>query len=276
MQVPAPFEYERATSVDHAISPAGAAGQRGPAGGRRPQPPADDEAPAGHPRVPGRHQRPARRARLHPGRAGPDPHRRHDPPPRAARVRRARRRLPDLPRRRAGHRRPGRPQPGHARRLAVPGRPVGGPLGGVHHARRQLRDPRAAAASGWSSMEEFHRGPYETAVGDGEMLTEIRIPIRAGGSSAYEKVERRAGDWAIVSAGAAVWMDGGTITDARVGPGRGRPQHHRHPGHLRRPPRPGAVRGPLRPGRRHRGRGLPARPPTCGAAPSTSATSPTS
>ncbi|MGH9085697.1 MAG: FAD binding domain-containing protein [Acidimicrobiales bacterium] len=67
------------------------------------------------------------------------------------------------------------------------------------------------------SMEAFHQGPYETAVGDAEILTEIRIPIRAGGSSAYEKVERRAGDWAIVSAGAAVWMDGGTITDARVG-----------------------------------------------------------
>ena len=66
-------------------------------------------------------------------------------------------------------------------------------------------------------MTEFHRGPYETAVGDGEMLTEIRLPIRPGGSSAYEKVERRAGDWAIVSAGAAVWMDGATITDARVG-----------------------------------------------------------
>jgi carbon-monoxide dehydrogenase medium subunit len=67
------------------------------------------------------------------------------------------------------------------------------------------------------NMSEFHRGPYETAVGDGEMLSEIRLPIRPGGSSAYEKVERRAGDWAIVSAGAAVWMDGGTITDARVG-----------------------------------------------------------
>jgi aerobic carbon-monoxide dehydrogenase medium subunit len=67
------------------------------------------------------------------------------------------------------------------------------------------------------SMEEFYRGPYETAVGDAEMLTEVRIPIRPGGSSAYEKVERRAGDWAIVSAGAAVWMDGALITDARVG-----------------------------------------------------------
>ena len=67
------------------------------------------------------------------------------------------------------------------------------------------------------TMEEFHRGPYETAVGDGEMLVEIQIPIRANGSSAYEKVERRAGDWAVVSAGAAVWMDGAVISDARVG-----------------------------------------------------------
>jgi carbon-monoxide dehydrogenase medium subunit len=67
------------------------------------------------------------------------------------------------------------------------------------------------------SMEDFHRGPYETAVGDAEMLTEVRFPVRPGGSSAYEKVERRAGDWAVVSAGAAVWLDGGVIADARVG-----------------------------------------------------------
>jgi len=67
------------------------------------------------------------------------------------------------------------------------------------------------------SMEEFHRGPYETAVGVAEMLTEVRFPVRQGGSSAYEKVERRAGDWAVVSAGAAVWMDHGLIADARVG-----------------------------------------------------------
>jgi aerobic carbon-monoxide dehydrogenase medium subunit len=67
------------------------------------------------------------------------------------------------------------------------------------------------------TMEEFHRGPYETAVGDAEMLIEVRFPVRPNGSSAYEKVERRAGDWAVVSAGAAVWMDGGVISDARVG-----------------------------------------------------------
>src|SRR3954452_24565448 len=67
------------------------------------------------------------------------------------------------------------------------------------------------------SMEEFHRGPYETAVGDAEMLIEVRFPVRPNGSSAYEKVERRAGDWAVVSAGSAVWMADGVIVDARVG-----------------------------------------------------------
>src|SRR3954469_16326372 len=67
------------------------------------------------------------------------------------------------------------------------------------------------------TMEEFYRGPYETAVGEAEILTEVRFPLRPNGSSAYEKVERRAGDWAVVSAGAAVWMDGDVIADARVG-----------------------------------------------------------
>jgi carbon-monoxide dehydrogenase medium subunit len=66
-------------------------------------------------------------------------------------------------------------------------------------------------------MHDFHRGPYETAVADGEMLTEVRIPVKPASSSAYHKVERRAGDWAVVSAGAAVTMNNGTIADGRVG-----------------------------------------------------------
>jgi carbon-monoxide dehydrogenase medium subunit len=76
---------------------------------------------------------------------------------------------------------------------------------------------RGSAGERVVTMAEFYRGPYETAVADNEMLVEVRIPVRAGGSSAYEKVERRAGDWAVVSCGAAVWMDGGVISDARVG-----------------------------------------------------------
>ncbi|MEZ5096006.1 MAG: FAD binding domain-containing protein [Nocardioides sp.] len=67
------------------------------------------------------------------------------------------------------------------------------------------------------TMEEFYRGPYETAVGPAEMLTEIRVPVRPGGSNAYAKVDRRAGDWAVVAAGAALWLADGVIADARVG-----------------------------------------------------------
>jgi carbon-monoxide dehydrogenase medium subunit len=66
------------------------------------------------------------------------------------------------------------------------------------------------------NMRAFHVGPYVTAVGDGEMLTEIRIPVRSGVGSAHEKVERRAGDFAIAAASAAVWIDGGTIADVGV------------------------------------------------------------
>jgi aerobic carbon-monoxide dehydrogenase medium subunit len=64
------------------------------------------------------------------------------------------------------------------------------------------------------AMEDFHAGPYTTAIGDGEILTEIRTPIRSGAGSAHEKVERRAGDWAIAAVAAALWIDGGTIADA--------------------------------------------------------------
>jgi carbon-monoxide dehydrogenase medium subunit len=64
---------------------------------------------------------------------------------------------------------------------------------------------------------ELHVGPYETVVGDAEMITELRVPIRPGGASAYRKVERRAGDWAVAAAGAAVWLDGDTIAEAGIG-----------------------------------------------------------
>jgi carbon-monoxide dehydrogenase medium subunit len=65
-------------------------------------------------------------------------------------------------------------------------------------------------------MDEFHVGPYMTAVSDGEMLTEVRLPLRSGGGSAHEKVERRAGDWAIAAASAAVWVEGGVMADVGI------------------------------------------------------------
>jgi aerobic carbon-monoxide dehydrogenase medium subunit len=63
-------------------------------------------------------------------------------------------------------------------------------------------------------MEDFHVGPFTTAVGAGEMLAEVRLPLRPGAGSAHEKVERRAGDWAIAAASAALWIDGGTVSDS--------------------------------------------------------------
>jgi carbon-monoxide dehydrogenase medium subunit len=67
-------------------------------------------------------------------------------------------------------------------------------------------------------MAEFHRGPYETACEQSELITEVRLPIRARQGSAYEKVERRVGDWAVGAAGAALWMaEDGTIADATIG-----------------------------------------------------------
>jgi carbon-monoxide dehydrogenase medium subunit len=65
-------------------------------------------------------------------------------------------------------------------------------------------------------MAQFYRGPYETEVGPAEMLVEIRLPVVPNASSAYEKVERKAGDWAVAAAGAALALDGGRIAQAGI------------------------------------------------------------
>jgi aerobic carbon-monoxide dehydrogenase medium subunit len=75
---------------------------------------------------------------------------------------------------------------------------------------------RGAGGERVVGMEDFHVGPFTTAVGAGEMLTEIRLPLRSGAGSAHEKVERRAGEWAIAAASAAVWVEGGRIEDVGI------------------------------------------------------------
>ena len=59
---------------------------------------------------------------------------------------------------------------------------------------------------------QFFTGVFQTAVGPGEMLTEIRVPSLGGAGWAYLKFSRRAQDWATVGV-AAVASNGG----ARVG-----------------------------------------------------------
>ena len=67
------------------------------------------------------------------------------------------------------------------------------------------------------ALREFHEGPYETVVQYGEILTEIRYPIRPGAGSAYEKVERRAGDWGVATSGVYVVVSGGVVTECGIG-----------------------------------------------------------
>jgi carbon-monoxide dehydrogenase medium subunit len=63
----------------------------------------------------------------------------------------------------------------------------------------------------------LHDGPYETVVGPAEIVTEVRVPVRPGAGSAYEKVERRVGDWAVAAACAFVTLDGDTVRDVGIG-----------------------------------------------------------
>jgi aerobic carbon-monoxide dehydrogenase medium subunit len=65
-------------------------------------------------------------------------------------------------------------------------------------------------------MREFYRGPYQTAVGEAEMLVEIRVPLKDASGSAYAKVDRRVGDWAVAAAGASVTLSEGKIARAGV------------------------------------------------------------
>ncbi|MGH9126775.1 MAG: FAD binding domain-containing protein [Acidimicrobiales bacterium] len=66
-------------------------------------------------------------------------------------------------------------------------------------------------------FEDFYQGPYETAVGAGEMLIEIRLPVLANSGSAYQKVVRKSGDWAVVAVGAQVAMFGEVVNEVGLG-----------------------------------------------------------
>ena len=77
-------------------------------------------------------------------------------------------------------------------------------------------------------MDEFHIGPYMTAVQPTEMLIEVRFPIHQGFGGAHEKVERRAGDFAIVAASAALSIQGGTDPLGWHRLQRRRPDHDAH------------------------------------------------
>jgi carbon-monoxide dehydrogenase medium subunit len=67
------------------------------------------------------------------------------------------------------------------------------------------------------AADDFFVDLFETAVGDDELLTEVRIPKHTGWGAHHEKFVRIAHQWPIVAVAAAVRVEGGTISEARVG-----------------------------------------------------------
>ena len=65
---------------------------------------------------------------------------------------------------------------------------------------------------------EFFTGVFETALGADEMLVEARVPKLAGSTGwAYLKENRRAQDWATVGVAALVHRDDGKVAGASIG-----------------------------------------------------------
>jgi aerobic carbon-monoxide dehydrogenase medium subunit len=65
--------------------------------------------------------------------------------------------------------------------------------------------------------DDFFVGLFETAIGEDEILTEVRIPKHTGWGAHYEKFVRVAHQWPIVAVAATVRADGGSVAEARVG-----------------------------------------------------------
>ena len=67
-------------------------------------------------------------------------------------------------------------------------------------------------------VDDFFHGLFMTALADGEILTEIRIPspgAQSGG--AYLKLERKVGDYAVAGAAVQLTLDDGKVTQAGIG-----------------------------------------------------------
>jgi carbon-monoxide dehydrogenase medium subunit len=66
------------------------------------------------------------------------------------------------------------------------------------------------------AASDFFVDLFTTAVGEDEILTEVRVPKFTGWGAHYEKFTRVAQQWSIVAVAAMVRTDGGAIAEARV------------------------------------------------------------
>jgi carbon-monoxide dehydrogenase medium subunit len=67
------------------------------------------------------------------------------------------------------------------------------------------------------AASEFFVDYFTTALREGELLVEVRVPKHTGWGAHYEKLNRTAQAWSIVAVAAAVRIVGGSIAEARVG-----------------------------------------------------------
>lgn len=65
--------------------------------------------------------------------------------------------------------------------------------------------------------DDFFVDLFETAVAEGELLVEVRVPKHTGWGAHYEKFVRVAHQWPIVAVAVAVKVEAGTVAEARVG-----------------------------------------------------------
>ena len=68
------------------------------------------------------------------------------------------------------------------------------------------------------SIDELLLGPFMTTLDEGEILTEVRVPQPTDGSGgAYEKLERKVGDFATAAVAVQITRDNGSCSSAGIG-----------------------------------------------------------
>src|ERR1035438_8340897 len=79
-------------------------------------------------------------------------------------------------------------------------------------------DPRSISSGHPHSCLKTHffQDMFTTSIGEGEILTEVRVPKHTGWGAHYEKFSRVAQQWSIVAVAATVRVESGTIAQARV------------------------------------------------------------
>jgi len=68
------------------------------------------------------------------------------------------------------------------------------------------------------AARQFYQGTYVTALGTGDVLTAVRIPLPAAGHGyAYEKLKRKIGDFATAAAAVVLTTKGGKVETCSIG-----------------------------------------------------------